>query len=83
MESDKQLLYRVGTSVLKKAAKRQDYLNALWTHKVSVLGDKYRITKRIGKHVYILWNAFGYTPPRGTSLKYTIGEFLRLFKVVE
>ncbi len=72
-------LSRIGKIMLRKAAGRRDYFSATW---INAKGIEHRIIKRISVYVYILWDAFGAYPPPGSSEKYTVGDFLKRFKVV-
>ena len=80
-KEDTKLLIRAGTASLRKAAGRKDYFSAVWTRKVS--GDQYRIVKRTGFYVYVLWDALGGYPPRGMSKKYTVGDFLYHYELAK
>jgi len=82
MESDIKLLFRLGTSSLRKAAKHRDYFNAVWTRRNSNKKHAYRISCRRGGSVYLKWAEIGAYPPRGLSTRMTIGDFLKEFELL-
>ncbi len=84
--TDRQLLFRLATSSLIKAAGRKAYFSAVWRKKADGLKgrlNEYRITRRVYCHIYLMWDALGGYPPRGSSQRIKIGEFLKLYEVVK
>jgi len=84
METTEQLLNRAGTIALRKKAMRSDYFKARWTKpKHNKPHRVYKTVKRQDKFVYVRWTPYIGATMRGLSIKYTVGEFVKLFKLAE
>ena len=64
-------------SLYRHAGKRNPIdPNIIWQRGMKT----YRITRRVGVHVYVRWRGYG-DHVRGLSVKYTVGEFIKKFKL--
>jgi len=80
-ESDEKLLFRTGTNSLRKAAKRWDYFNAVWTRKGKLDINVYRIVARSGGLVYLRYADPILDMPQDKSHRTTVGAFLKEFEL--
>lgn len=71
-------------AMLRKKAKSNNYMDQLWTMPKSRQPKRrYRLTRRVGDCVYVLWNAFGDSYPMDLSRKVLIEDFIKEYKIVE
>lgn len=74
-------LLQMGVNNLQKLCKGKKLSQTLWRRK-NGNGKTFRITRRNGSDLYIRWSAYGCNPPRGVSLKCSLGEFMANYELV-
>ena len=73
-------LLQIGVNNLLKLCKGKKLSQTLWRRK-NGNGKTFRITRRNGPDLYIRWSAYGAYPPRGMSMKVSLGEFIANYEL--